>query len=158
MITREEVAAYLSTRTTGRLWGSEHTISPRLVTDVQGSGGAFLFLEPMNHRPNFYVIEVEPQIAADENDEVSEIIEEIYELVEADFGTEESEETLIREGTEELGREPTEAELERAWQWPIPNFEGVAWGEFDIPAPWLAEFRAKTEQCPLPVTHEEEVN
>lgn len=45
-----------------RFWGRMHWISPRLVREVFGDGRTLLEIQPLNTRPDFYVIRVDSSV------------------------------------------------------------------------------------------------
>ena len=135
--TRDQIAAYLATKTKGTLWGQEEDISPRLITEKYREGGAWLAIAPTSQRPNFYVIEV-PRILIDgDDDEIYDALDDLYELVEDEFGSEDGFLTNLQQICEDEGREPTEEEEEECWKWPVPDWSGSNWWEFCIPTAFL---------------------
>ena len=118
-------------------WGSDHKRTPLLVDEALGDGEQLIGLQTLNDRPNYYVIRVDSswhlsQCRAckdDCPDYLTEHLDEIYEAIEDQFGTPETEEDV------EDGEEP-----ERGW----PRFDygnGTCWFSLD-PAPYLPEPRS----------------
>ncbi len=42
-----------------RMWGSDYTCDPRFVEEALGDGNVLLGLQPLNTRPNYYLIRVD---------------------------------------------------------------------------------------------------
>jgi hypothetical protein len=40
-------------------WGKTYRITPRVIEEVLGDGGQLIWLQPLNTRPNFYVLQVD---------------------------------------------------------------------------------------------------
>ena len=41
------------------LWGREYTVTPELIEEELGDGKALLWVEPMNSRPDYYILKVD---------------------------------------------------------------------------------------------------
>lgn len=89
-ITKEEIKM-LSLHTKERevsFWGQTHKTTPTLVNTVFGDGGSLISLDPMNSRPDYYIMLAPSSIKSFE--EALEFIvdneELIYESIELEFG------------------------------------------------------------------------
>jgi hypothetical protein len=73
---------------TRRLWGNSQTFRPYML-DATFGVGQFMKVWPMNYRPRFYVIQINPQISFDTRDEdrFSEDLEQVIEAIEDEVGT-----------------------------------------------------------------------
>lgn len=82
IIEREEVA---------HLWGQPHRITPRLCTHVFGDGMQLLLLEPIDTRPNYYVVRIDSTWELSNwydgpKEQLCGHLDEIYDAIEDDFG------------------------------------------------------------------------
>lgn len=90
----DKLRALIERRQAGYLWGRRYFFTPRLVSEVFGDGRKLLGLSGVNTRPAFWVIRVDSKWL-DERGSGTELLrdhlEEIYQAIEADFGTGEKE-------------------------------------------------------------------
>jgi hypothetical protein len=112
---------------TGRFWGEEYKIIPQFVEAKIGNGRLLLGLQPLNTRPNYYVIRVDSK--EDLHDQMDDIIDAIID----EYSDIESErEYLIDDGVN-----PEDADLanfEGDMGWPVFSGDsGCAWFELDWP-------------------------
>ncbi len=102
-------------------WGKEyHNHTPELVSSVHGDGKCLIYIMPLNTRPNYYILRVDSSVSqmieADE-DEIRDLIEEFYDILEDEFGR--------REEEDDDGNEVLE-------EWPALNVgSGSCWGEIN---------------------------
>lgn len=115
-----------------RWWGSDCTCDPRFVEAALGDGEVLLGLQPLNTRPNYYVIRVDSkwhlqgcrECENDCPDELVEHLDEIYDAIEDEYGWKDR----IDESNAELaeGEEPDDTD------WPVLNDDcGSSWFTID---------------------------
>jgi hypothetical protein len=106
VLTEEEIKA-LTTPHERTLWGQTHVVTPALVEEVFGDGEKLLILTPIMTRPNYYVVQIDSSWGKDntyseeEGETVHDHIDEIYDAIEAQFGS------ADEEDDEELRQFPT---------------------------------------------------
>jgi hypothetical protein len=86
-----ETLAELTAPCERSLWGRPHQIQPVLVETVFGDGQQIIGLEPINHRPNYYVVRVDSHWTLDNHDwdhphPLSDHLDDIYLAIEDEFG------------------------------------------------------------------------
>jgi len=72
-----------------KFWGDDYTITPRLVDRVFGDGKQLIQLEPLNTRPNYYIVRIDSSWNIDNDDDTDLFIDhldEIYNAIEEQFG------------------------------------------------------------------------
>lgn len=84
----DPLQAHFERRRATTFWGRKYFVTPRLVEKVFGDGKQLIGFEPLNSRPNFYVVLVdsswnisncgEGQLLSEHTDEIYEAIEEQY--------------------------------------------------------------------------------
>lgn len=52
----DDLRTRIEVEETARLWGQKHTITPRLVGQIWGDGKKLIGIQPLNTRPNYYVV------------------------------------------------------------------------------------------------------
>ncbi len=70
-------------------WGDEYTVEPALVAEIFGDGAQVIGLQPLNTRPQFYVVRVDSAWSIsnwDDGDLLIEHLDEIYESIEGEYG------------------------------------------------------------------------
>lgn len=114
-------------------WGQHYFITPRLCSTIFGDGKQWVFIQPLNTRPNYYVVRVDslldldvglPGPAPDIRD-LLEIEGGILDAIEEDYGA--------HDDDWEDPDQPSEDDKIR----PFPALDdsvGVSWGEYR-PAP-----------------------
>jgi len=73
-------------QTTAQLWGTKYKFTPYLVERTWGDGKQFIALSPMFIRPYFYVVRIHSTMDTD-SDEWRNILDEVYEAIEDQFGS-----------------------------------------------------------------------
>lgn len=64
-----------------RFWGKDHRVTPRLLPEVYGAGDHLLAFQPLNTRPNYYVIIVDASwLSSDDDDAFYEAFDNGIEL------------------------------------------------------------------------------
>jgi len=102
------------------LWGAKSEVSPVLVSTVFGDGMKPMWLEPLATRPDYYIIA--GSSTWDLNKELREIMEEILQTIECEYG---------RYDDEQEQDESTEEHQTRT-EWPALDTScGYSWGELD---------------------------
>lgn len=74
-----------------KFWGNKHTITPILINKKLGDGKQIIAFQPLNTRPNFYIICVDSSWNVDNHlddvDHVYEHCDEICAAIEEEYGT-----------------------------------------------------------------------
>jgi hypothetical protein len=81
--------AFLTEPHERRWWGQPHTVKPVIVDEVFGDGEKLICLSPTNHRPEYYVVQVDSSWNLDnfaEGELLCEHLDEIYDAIEGQFG------------------------------------------------------------------------
>jgi hypothetical protein len=65
-----------------RFWGSDHTIRPQLVEEIEGDGLQVVWLQSIDHRPDYYVLRIDSSHDFDSDDFDEEIL---LKMVENEF-------------------------------------------------------------------------
>lgn len=65
-------------------WGEKCEFTPFLLNKVHGDGQQLLLLFPINERPRYWVVRVDSSCTRD--DEVHEILDDIYDEIDDQFG------------------------------------------------------------------------
>ncbi len=146
-LTSTELRALIEIEREVEFWGQKYRITPLLVDVILGDGKQLVGVQPLDTRPNYYVIRVDSSWGTNNfgNGELfCEHIEEVYDAIEDQFGERERRrESLIYEE----GVPPEEADLanyENELGWPALSLSsGVAWFEMEWPKPKKAK--------PLPI-------
>lgn len=121
-------------------WGCKYTITPRFVTKKFGDGKKLLAVQPLNTRPNYYVIRIDSRWYREKRD--STIIDHTDDIVEAiidEYSEIEREREYLTEDLEEQGIEPDGDNTDLAGNedrlgWPVWSGDsGHAWFEVDWP-------------------------
>lgn len=97
-----------------RFWGGDYRITPRFVEEPLGDGGQLIWLEPMDTRPNYYVLRVD---SSWDLDDFSDHLESVYEAIENEYGPDDFDED------DDGG--------ERGWP-RLSTGSGVSWGDYDL--------------------------
>lgn len=96
--TTERLRAAIQRRRKIHHWGHAYLVTPLLVTERFGDGKRLIWLQPLNTRPNYYVVRVDSGWKFydewEEGDEdFRDHLDDILEAVENDFGSEHDWET-----------------------------------------------------------------
>lgn len=120
------------------LWGRPHTVSPRVLDEVFGDGGALVIITPTNQRPRYYVVAVDSAWVADLDGEFREHVDGILTAIEEEFGEVTECSDLCPDDCDGAGA------AHRDREWPAADFSiGVSWGE--LSARELAGLSAPTD-------------
>lgn len=114
-----------------RFWGDDYNITPRLVDKILGDGKQLIQLEPLNTRPDYYVVRIDSRWNLDDDDvddadaDANFIIHhlgEIYNAIDEQFGAKcECE-------------DPDDCECDEGQGFPVLSTDcGVSWGDMDWP-------------------------
>lgn len=87
-------------------WGHEYTITPAVADSFQGDGKRWLAFQPLNTRPEYYLIRVDSKAGNDDLDDFRQIIDEVIELLCEEFGDIEGEREIIEEELRDQGIDP----------------------------------------------------
>jgi hypothetical protein len=105
-----------------RMWGQQRMVQPRLVDAVFGDGGLLVGIEPVNSRPQYYVVRVDSTLALGlGSDEFRDLLDlQIYESIAEQFGKVDDEDADDADG------EP----------WPALDLTyGCSWFKYELPEP-----------------------
>lgn len=80
----EKLAELLQPQSTQH-WGVDYEFTPALLGKVYGDGKGILQLFPINERPRYWLVRVDSQCASD--DALCEILDDIYDQIDEQFGT-----------------------------------------------------------------------
>ena len=73
-----------------RFWGQEYAITPVLIEQVLGDGRQVIGFQPLNTRPNYYIVRVDSAWALDNERAAPELFlahfEEVCEAIEEEYG------------------------------------------------------------------------
>lgn len=129
-MTDEEIARWLplveKTRKV-RFWGATYTVTPKLVPFVWGDGKQWMCLEPLNTRPNYYVLCIDSRVSLDDLDadeagvDFHDLLSDVLDAIEDAFGRADDAEA---EDADENGM--------RAWP-ALNDSSGLSWGEHETP-------------------------
>jgi len=90
MITENELRTHVEKRYRTEFWGGKYLVSPRLIERTWGDGKALLGVQPLNTRPQYYVVRVDSAWLDTKyqfkSDEIYERIDEITDAIEEEFG------------------------------------------------------------------------
>jgi hypothetical protein len=81
-VNTKELRALVEVPETIEFWGQEHTVIPRLIETVFGDGKLLLIIQPMNTRPNYFVVRVDSSPDLD----VFDVIDDISDAAEDEYG------------------------------------------------------------------------
>src|SRR5690242_2426593 len=79
----------LTRRRKVRVWGRIYFITPRLVDRIWGDGKQIIWFSPLNTRPNYYVACIPSGLSLNSLDDpcfADEVLDELYEAIEEQFG------------------------------------------------------------------------
>jgi hypothetical protein len=81
-MTTKELRALVEVAETVEFWGQKHTITPRFIEKIFGDGKQLLIVQPMNTRPNYFVVRVDSSPELD----VFDILDDIVDSAEDEYG------------------------------------------------------------------------
>lgn len=117
-------------------WGRTYRVTPRFVAAKLGNGKRLLWFQPLNTRPDYYVVRVDSSWVGDKMyDRIYEVIDAIEEeYSEKEREREYLEEDLVAQGIEPTGDNTDLAGNEDRLGWPVLSLDsGYGWGEEDWP-------------------------
>lgn len=85
-----KLRALIEKRRKTRLWGQTYMVTPKLVAEIFGDGTQLLGLQPLNTRPNYYVVRIDSSWHTSNGDgppNLHDHLDEIYAAIEAEFGS-----------------------------------------------------------------------
>lgn len=108
-----------------RWWGRIHTVQPKMLRERFGDGKLLLAVEPLDTRPNYYVLRIDSAWTRENSNEIYEQIDNFYQAIEDEFGPCQCSECRWGRGEEGDGEEeygePLPAPslcLGSSWWWP----------------------------------------
>lgn len=88
-------------------WGNEHNITPTVAKEYCGDGRQLLWFQPLNTRPDYYLIRIDSSWTVDSSDEwYKRLDEDILEALIDEFSEKEREREYLAEDLRERGIEP----------------------------------------------------
>lgn len=66
-------------------WGSVYEFTPAMLTKTWGDGKQLVMLFPIMERPRYWIVRVDSE-CDDNSDEFIEILDEIYDAIDEEFG------------------------------------------------------------------------
>lgn len=137
-MTKTEVAPRIPRRFTRprkvHFWGYDYTVTPAVAKRHLGDGRQLLWLQPLNTRPDYYIIRIDSSWAVDDSDEwLDRLEEEILEALIDEFSEKEQEreflaEDLLAQGIEPNGDNTDLAGNEDRLGFPVLSLDsGYAW-------------------------------
>lgn len=92
-MTTDDLRARIEKPYVTRFWGSEYTITPLLVDEVFGDGQLLMGIQPLNTRPNYYVVRVDSRWSEEcGSDKWFDLLDEqIYDAIADQFGASDDE-------------------------------------------------------------------
>lgn len=127
-----------------RFWGRTYLCKPAFVDKVLGDGNILIGLQPLNTRPQYYMIRVDSRwhlsgcrtCEDDCPDYLVEHLEEIYEAIEDHYG----EVNRVRELNEDLKAEGVPKKDWDSEEWPVMDLDvGASWFTFYTPEKYLSD-------------------
>lgn len=118
-------------------WGKEYDITPAKVNQVLGDGKKILWFEPLNTRPDYYIIRVDSSFGTEGNDD-HEDIEDVIEAIADEYSEIERERECLEQDLVDQGIEPDGDNTDLAGNedrlgWPVLSLDsGYSWGEMKL--------------------------
>jgi hypothetical protein len=139
-----ELRKRIEVQESGEFWGQPYTRIPRFVESFFGDGQQLVCIQPLNTRPNLYVIRVDSivKLRDDSTSTTSDLMmhslmDEIYNAIEDEYGSsddedEENEDDGEDEDEDEETDTPNAARAQESKPWPALNLNaGACWFEYD---------------------------
>lgn len=119
----KELAKRIEVPESGTFWGQPYTRIPQFVSPFFGDGQQLVCIQPLNTRPDLYVIRVDSivKLSDDSTCEYSDLhirslLDEIYDAIEDEYGSSDADE---------------DDETEESKPWPALNLNaGACWFEY----------------------------
>lgn len=124
----QALRAHYEVPRTVKLWGEEYEITPAVCNRVFGDGKRLIFVEPLNTRPDYYVVQVDSSWT---KESLEDHIDDVLLAIGEQFGTTDSdwEEDADGDDAEDGNRE------EERRGFPVLDEDaGTSWGRCDWPA------------------------
>jgi len=67
-------------------WGKEYDIEPEIVEKKFGDGKQKIYIQPLNTRPDYYIVFIDSSINLEDNDQTTDYLDEVLEHIEDLFG------------------------------------------------------------------------
>jgi len=116
-------------------WGQEYTVTPAVCEAHHGNGELLLWFEPLNTRPDYYLIRVDSDFFAAPDSNGYDQIDAVIDLLIDEFSEKERERENLAEDLREQGIEPNGDNTDLAGNeerlgWPVLSLDsGYSWGE-----------------------------
>lgn len=114
-------------------WGGKYQVTPVIVEQHLGNGRRLLRFQPLNTRPDYYLIRIDSAWDCGA-DEFYDRLEEIIEAIEDEYSEKEREREYLEEDLRAQGIEPTGDNTDLAGNedrlgWPVLSLDaGYSWG------------------------------
>lgn len=83
----QKAVEILSLPERGEHWGGKYEVSPAVCSESFGDGLQFIYVTPLNTRPNYYVVRIDSGVIVDVSTDVMQyLMDEIYQALEEEFG------------------------------------------------------------------------
>jgi hypothetical protein len=124
-----------------RWWGQDHRCEPKFVEKKLGNGKMLLGVQPLNTRPNYYVIRVSDKWRGkmSGHDWFNYVEEVIYEAIIDEYSEKERERETLAEDLRAAGIMPDGSNTdlhgnEDRLGWPVMSLDsGCAWWVYEMP-------------------------
>ncbi len=127
---------------TAHFWGQAFQVTPAVADAHLGDGRQLLWFEPLNTRPNYYLIRIDSSWGdlhddaddADDNDNLRDHVDEIIDALVDEFGEMEREREHLEDDLREQGIDPDDDNTDLAGNedrlgWPVLSLDsGYSWG------------------------------
>lgn len=113
-------------------WGEEYTITPAVVSGHLGDGKTLLMVQPLNTRPNYYLIRVDSAWSTKDGYD-HDHIDEATDVIDDEFGEMEHERERLADDLREQGITPNGDNTDLAGNedrldWPVLSLDsGCCW-------------------------------
>lgn len=115
-------------------WGCKSEVTPAIVDAHLGNGRRLLRFQPLNTRPDYYLIRVDSKWDCGSDEFLDNHIEDVIETIIDQYGEIEREREYLEEDLREQGIEPTGDNTDLAGNedrmgWPVLSLDsGYTWG------------------------------
>lgn len=118
-------SCYTKTRSV-RFWGKDYMVTPAVVYEHLGDGKKLVAIQPLNTRPDYYLIRVDSSADFDSCEWYDETLEEIQNAIDEQFGEQERVREMLQE---ERGVEYVDlADAPDEMGWPVASWDsGFSW-------------------------------
>jgi len=114
-------------------WGYDSQVTPAVVDQHFGDGRQLIAIQPLNTRPNYYLIRIHSRTDLGSDKWCDEILDDVTDAIIDQYSEKEREREYLAEDLSEQGIEPTAENTDLAGNedrldWPVLSLDsGVAW-------------------------------